>query len=164
MTELPSGADFSVDRQYRYRLWRTWDPTRRPLLFVLLNPSTADGSRNDPTVARCILRAQRLGYGGLEVVNLFAYCATEPRVMKAHADPIGRDNEAAIADAAARAGKIIGGWGNHGTHMNRGRNVAIRLRDLGYTLHHLGVTQVGQPQHPLYVSYDVQPQEFIVQP
>ncbi len=159
-----SGADFSVDRTYRYRLWRTWEPARPPLLFVLLNPSTADGNKNDPTVARCILRAQRLGYGGLEVVNLFAYCATDPRVMKAHTDPIGRDNDAAIAAAVSRAGLVIAGWGAHGAHMDRGRQVALQLRRIGYPLYHLGLTKTGQPTHPLYVGYDVQPQQFVTQP
>ncbi len=162
--ESLSGADFSVDRVYRYRLWRTWEPARPPLLFILLNPSTADGNKNDPTVARCIIRAQRLGYGGLEVVNLFAYCATDPRVMKAHADPIGRDNAAAITTAVSRAGLIIAGWGAHGAHMDRGRQVALQLRRLGYPLYHLGLTKTGQPTHPLYVSYDVQPQQFVTQP
>lgn len=164
MTTLASGADFSVDRQYRYRLWRTWNAKGPTLLYILLNPSTADAHKDDPTIARCIVRAQRLGYGGLEVVNLFAYCATDPKTMRRHADPIGRDNDAAIAEAAARAGLIVAGWGAYGGHLHRGRDVAARLYTAGFALHHLGLIKSGQPQHPLYVSYDVQPQKFVVQP
>lgn len=155
---IDTGADFSLDRAYRYRLWRIWDATRRPIVYVLLNPSTADAQQNDPTVTRCIIRARQLDAGGAIVVNLFALCATDPRVMKAHPEPIGRDNDEAILTAAGEAGLIIGGWGAHGTHRDRARSVLGMLRDAGHVVHHLGLTKAGHPTHPLYIGYGVQPQ------
>ncbi|TMF61888.1 MAG: DUF1643 domain-containing protein, partial [Chloroflexi bacterium] len=67
------GATFSADRRYRYRLWRRWDGARPVVAFVMLNPSTADARRDDPTIRRCIGFAKSWGFGGVEVVNLFAY-------------------------------------------------------------------------------------------
>lgn len=157
---LTQGADFSTDRAYRYRLWRTWDPQVKPLVYILLNPSKASESLNDPTITRCAIRAKELGYGGIVVVNLFALCATEPKVMLAHPEPIGRDNDEAIRTAAAEAGLIIAGWGSHGRHMDRAMHVQAQLRDAGYQLHHLGRTKDGHPKHPLYVGYAVKPQQL----
>jgi len=155
-----TGATFSPCKQYRYRLWRVWDHDKPRLLFCMLNPSTADEAVNDPTVERCERRARAMGYGGLEVVNIFAYRATDPRVMKAQDDPVGPDNDTYLVMAAQQAGMIVCGWGTHGGHLNRGLLVARMLHQRGFKLHCLTITKGGQPGHPLYIGYDVQPKEM----
>lgn len=109
-----SGAAFSGNREYRYRLWRTWDSATLPALFILLNPSTADETKNDPTVERCERRARTMGFGGLVVANLFALRSTDPKALYSHPDPVGEINDLAILSAAVNAGIIICGWGRHG--------------------------------------------------
>lgn len=150
-----TGALFSECRAYRYRLWRHFGDGPR-LLFVMLNPSTADDVANDPTVERCQRRAARMGYGSLEVVNLFAFRATDPKLMRAAGDPVGPENDVHILHAAADAAMIIAAWGAHGSF--RGRGGAVRTLLAGRVLHCLTLTAAGDPGHPLYVGYDVQPQ------
>jgi hypothetical protein len=99
-----------------------------------------------------------LGFGAFRVVNIFAYRATDPRVMRAQADPVGPGNDAAILAAADWADRVVCGWGNHGAHLGRGIVVAAALRGSGRPLYQLGLTKDGQPKHPLYISYDRQPE------
>ena len=105
MAYRETGARFSVDRRYRYALWRVWDRSRGVCNFLLLNPSIADEVTNDPTSERCERRARRWGFGGLIVTNLFALCATDPAGLRRVADPIGPENDAAILEAAR-----VRGW------------------------------------------------------
>lgn len=149
-----SGAAFSPCRRYRYRLWRRWD--ERPLVnWIMLNPSTANEIDNDPTVARCQRRSIDLGFGGLIVTNLFAFRATDPKSMKAAADPVGPENNDALLGAAREAGLIVCGWGSHGTYSGRSEEVRYLLghRKLNF----LRLTKGGEPQHPLYLPYELRP-------
>jgi len=90
-------ANFSVDRLYRYSLLRVWQPAGSRLVWVMLNPSTADEERNDATIRRCTGFALNLGYGGIEVYNLFAFCATHPAALIGLPDPVGRNNDLFLA-------------------------------------------------------------------
>jgi hypothetical protein len=155
--DAQSVAVYSPCESYRYLLTRVWEPAGDKALFVMLNPSTATEIQNDPTVERCERRARALGFGGFRVTNIFAYRATDPKVMRAQADPVGPQNDAAILDSAAWADRIICAWGSHGAHMARGPRVEALLRATGLPLFHLGLNQDGQPKHPLYISYAVQP-------
>lgn len=155
--DAASCAIYSDCENYRYQLTRTWDQQGRKALFVMLNPSTATEFQNDPTVERCERRARALGYGAFRVTNIFAYRATDPKVMRAQADPVGPGNDAAIAESAAWADQIICAWGSHGAYLARGAAVTQLLRATDKTLSHLGLTQGGEPKHPLYIGYAVQP-------
>lgn len=155
--DAESVAIYSPCEAYRYALTRIWNAAGGRVAFVMLNPSTATEVQNDPTVERCERRARALGFGGFRVVNIFAYRATDPRVMRAEADPVGADNDAAIAEAAVWADRIVCAWGSHGAHMARGAAVESLLRSTGKPLFHLGLTQAGAPKHPLYIGYAVQP-------
>jgi len=155
-----SEAVYSPCEAYRYLLTRTWDAGGRRALFVMLNPSTATEVQNDPTVERCERRARVLGYGAFRVCNIFAYRATDPKVMRAAADPVGPGNDAAIADSAPWADAIVCAWGSHGDFLDRGRTVEALLRATGRPLYHLGLTKGGQPRHPLYIGYDRQPEPW----
>lgn len=157
---LVASALFSDCMTYRYRLSRVWDRSRPALVCVLLNPSTATESRADPTLDRCLRRARILGFGGCEMVNLFAFRATDPAEMCRAADPVGPENDAQILAAAMGAGMVLCGWGTHGAHLGRGAQVQALLRDAGLGLWHLGLTRGGAPRHPLYVGYGTAPQPW----
>ncbi len=159
--DAESDAVYSDCERYRYLLTRVWGPGQRAL-FIMLNPSTATERQNDPTVERCERRARALGFGAFRVTNIFAFRATDPKAMRAAADPVGPANDAAILDSLPWADAVICAWGNHGAHMNRGLTVADLLRNTGVPLDHLGLTGQGQPRHPLYVSYDQRPQPWLV--
>lgn len=126
----------------------------------MLNPSTATEVQNDPTVERCERRARTLGFGGFRVTNIFAWRDTDPRKMRAVAEPIGANNDALIGESCAWADQIIAGWGSHGEHLNRGACVAENLRQLDLPVFHLGVTKAGHPKHPLYIAYAQQPERW----
>lgn len=158
--DAASTAVYSDCEAYRYTLTRIWDPDGRKALFVMLNPSTATEVQNDPTVERCERRARALGFGAFRVTNIFAYRATDPRVMRATADPVGPGNDAAIAESAPWADQIICAWGTHGAHLDRGPAVEALLRATGRPLFHLGLSKAGHPKHPLYISYSQQPEPW----
>ncbi len=159
--DAASIAVYSPCEAYRYLLTRIWDAEGRKVLFIMLNPSTATEVQNDPTVERCERRARALGFGGVRVVNIFAYRATDPRDMRAQRDPVGARNDAAIAESLDWADQVICAWGGHGDHRGRGVQVAQMLRARGGPLYHLGVTKSGQPKHPLYIGYDRQPEIWV---
>lgn len=117
----------------------------------MLNPSTADAERDDPTIRACVRLARRWGFGSLVAVNLFALRATDPRMLRRARDPIGPENDAAIVGAAADADLLLAAWGNWGVLHDRGRAVLDLLRPLGRP-HCLGLTARGQARHPLYVG------------
>ena len=145
--------------RYRYGLSRLWDAARPHVLFLMLNPSTADEHRNDPTVARCETRARAMGFGGVMIANIFAFRATRPVDLKQAGEPIGALNDAVLRHWTNCAGMTVAAWGVHGDHRGRGREVA---RGIDGALHHLGLTKHGHPRHPLYVSFDTAPVEWPV--
>jgi hypothetical protein len=155
-----SGALFSDCGRYRYKLHRKWGRGDRWCAFICLNPSTADETKNDPTVERLERRARSWGYDGLYVVNLFAFRATDPRAMKAAEDPVGPDNNMAILEVAAACGGtglIVCAWGTHGTYRGRDKEVYWLLTRGDYLLHYLKLSKDGIPCHPLYLGYDLKP-------
>lgn len=141
---------YSRCERYRYGLSRVWDASAPDLLFVMLNPSTADEHRNDPTIERCQRRARALGFGGMRIANLFAFRATRPADLRRAADPVGPANDAALATWSGTCAMTIAAWGVHGTFRGRDRAVRAMLRG---DLRHLGLTRAGHPRHPLYVPY-----------
>jgi hypothetical protein len=152
------GAVFSPCGKYRYRLWRRWDERLPMLAFLMLNPSVAGAVHNDQTVSRCIKRAQLGGFGAVEVVNLFALVSTDPLALyNPDVDPVGPENDAAIAQVARAAARLVCAWSNHGRHLSREEHVLSLLNRIGVTPHVLMLNKDGTPRHPLYVSYQVQP-------
>lgn len=146
-----SHAVFSDCRLYRYRLERRWGEGVLGA-FLMLNPSTADEFQNDPTIRRCIGFAKREGWGGLVILNLFAFRATDPKDMERAPDPIGPDNDEYLNAASFRVnGPLVAAWGAHKSAVDRGRYVAAFLR---WPMLCLGTTADGSPRHPLYVRAD----------
>ena len=144
---------FSPCRTYRYALWREWIGGYGYAMFVGLNPSTADETQDDPTIRRCIAFAKAWGYSGLCMTNLFAFRATDPKDMKASADPTGPENDAHLLALADGAGVIVAAWGANGIHKGRDANV----RNLLPALHCLALTKDGHPGHPLYLRKTLTP-------
>ncbi|MEM9082869.1 MAG: DUF1643 domain-containing protein [Planctomycetota bacterium] len=151
-------ATFDRTRHYRYTLLRGWDDSLPRLAFVMLNPSTADATKLDPTCTRCFRYAQAWGFGTLEVVNIFALRSTDPKGLYLAEDPVGPGNDRAIARAARRADTVVAAWGNHASLADRSARVRLILsRSAGNRLHHLRMTSMGEPSHPLYLPASLEP-------
>jgi hypothetical protein len=146
-----SGAKFSACRRWRYLLWRRWNESKPVANFLMLNPSTADEHRLDPSCTRARSYAERWGFGALVVTNLFGWRATDPQEMKAARDPVGRGNDAAILRAARASAIVVCAWGNHGAHLGRSRQVVSALRAAAVNLSFLRMNSAGEPAHPLYL-------------
>ena len=144
-------ATFSDCRKYRYALSRTWDGKKKTVLFIGLNPSTADENIDDPTIRRCINYAQNWGYGSLLMVNLFAYRATIPTELKNVKNPIGNDNDLHITELLKKADLAVAAWGNEGSLLNRDKDVKKIIPKLMC----LKINKSGQPAHPLYQKKDL---------
>ena len=149
-----SGAEFSDCGRYRYKLWRTWDDSQPPVMFIMLNPSTADATINDPTIRRCIGFARAWGYGGVRVGNLFAWRTPYPQVLRSVADPIGQGNDGALHEMANGAALVVAAWGVHGAWGDRAQ--AFR-QEFTHPLHALGITKSGDPAHPLRLRRTCRP-------
>lgn len=153
------GAIFSQSRLFRYALWRRWDDGPM-LMFLMLNPSTADLYQNDPTVERCERRARKFGYPGIIVCNLFALVSTDPTALKKETDPsipVGELNDPYIRRFARGAEDVICGWGEWGRLHGRGDAVLALLREKGIEPLCLRENRSGHPAHPLYIAYDQMP-------
>jgi hypothetical protein len=162
-TDGTGWARFSDDRVMRYRLARSLTTTRLEIVngrvlgllrvvWLLLNPSTADAFKPDPTVRECRKRAVPLGADVTEVVNLWALRSPYPADLRKRAVGSRGDdaiNNAEILAACTGAHLVIAAWGNHGVLDHRATIVRRLLAEAGIALHHLGTTQHGHPKHPL---------------
>ncbi|MCK7458888.1 DUF1643 domain-containing protein [Idiomarina aminovorans] len=151
---MKTDAKFSACRSYRYVLWRVWDDAKLYVAIIGLNPSTADEVQNDPTINRCISFAQSWGYGGVCMVNLFAFRATVPADMMSAKDPVGPDNDKWLVDIAKTAGAVVAAWGNDGSYL--GRSSAVK--ELIPNLCALKINRAGEPAHPLYLKGSLVPE------
>ena len=149
-----SHAKLSPCGVYRYTLFRDLGMQGPPLTAVMLNPSTADAQKDDPTIRRLTGFAKSWGLGSLLVLNLFAIRATDPRDMMAAEDPVGPLNDETIRHALQLAKDedraVLAAWGAHGGHRQRDFYVTHKLVD-GVDWRCLGMTHQGHPRHPLYV-------------
>lgn len=150
-------ALLSASGEYRYELKRAlYRERHRNLLFIMLNPSTADGLVDDPTIRRCIGFAKNWGFQELTVVNMFAYRATKPNDMKKATDPVGPGNDVFIRDAIRASDKVVCAWGANGCGERAKKIIELAARE-GRRLWCLGVTKKGFPRHPLYIKADHPP-------
>lgn len=158
LDDKTTGAVIDSSERYRYSLWRCWQKDAPRITFVMLNPSTADEFKNDPTITRCINFSKYWGFGSLEVVNLFAYRATNPDDLLNVADPVGDDNDTYILEALNRSEIVILAWGTKGSFLNRDNEVLELVSR--YDLNVLGMSKEGHPKHPLYIRADTKPIPF----
>lgn len=153
---MRSSAEFSACRTYRYSLTRSWQTDRSSVLFIGLNPSTADETVDDPTVRRCVGFARRWGFGEVTLANLFAFRSTDPAVLAELSDPIGPGNDDWITKLCQVADLIIVAWGARGSLHERDRAVLTRIPEA----YCLGTTKNGAPRHPLYLAADTHPEPY----
>lgn len=149
---------------YRYSLTRVWNQAGPRVVWVMLNPSTADARLDDPTIRRCLAFSKREGFGALTVVNLFAFRATDPAKLATAADPVGPDNDTHIEDAVRQADKVIAAWGadTAAAKDDRARVLAVcGMVDRVRPLWCLGCTKDGSPRHPLYVPGNTAVQPYL---
>ena len=148
---MDNECHFSPDRRHRYALLHRWTPLLgdRLILWIGLNPSTADERQLDPTLTRIASFSRREGFDGFWMANLFGLRTPYPEEMRAHPDPVGPENDAQLLRAAARCGRFVAAWGVSGVHQERAAAVTRLLA--GHDLWCLGTTREGHPRHPLYV-------------
>jgi hypothetical protein len=157
------GAIISSCGRYRYMLWRAWRPEEPRLPFVMLNPSTADAEIDDPTIRRCMAFARREGFGGIRVINLFAYRATDPGelITVGLTTAVGPDNARHFDDVCAecwvltrqsRDVPIVCAWGAHPLAAGYAEAARAEIAKRGVQAVCLGTTKAGEPRHPLYVK------------
>jgi hypothetical protein len=146
-------ASISECSKYRYSLSRIWDNNKPKVLFVMLNPSTADADNDDPTIRRCINFAKDWGYGGLYVGNLYSYRATNPKELNNMSVLLGDDevNRIHLMTMSIRCEKIICAWGNNAKFGTKSIDGLFR------ELYCLALSKEGNPKHPLYLKKDLKP-------
>jgi hypothetical protein len=158
MSYIKSGALISNCEKYRFRLWRIWDTSLPLVMFVMHNPSTADGEEDDPTIRRCISFAKSWGYGGMYVGNLFPYRATDPKKL------IGLDVETLwpisnirhINEMASMCSLHVLAYGNPFR-----KDMVPDKSFFDDKWHYLKLTNAGNPCHPLYLKSNLHPVKFL---
>jgi hypothetical protein len=145
-------AYLSPCRTWRYSLTRDVAPLtgEGTVVFVGLNPSTADETQDDPTIRRCVGFAQRWGYARLKMLNLYAYRATDPRELRTAADPVGPDNDHVLSVVFGGCDLIVAAWGVGAAPARVAAIMDWPLRPRVC----LGLTKDGAPRHPLYARGD----------
>ena len=151
---MKTHAIISQDNKYRYQLSRIWDEEKPKVLFIMLNPSTADADRDDPTIRRVMNFAKSWGYGGVFVGNLYAFRSTDPKVLRYTDDPIGEDNIQHIQSLIGLTERVIYAWGNN-------QKEPEWLCDLVDTPYCIDISKKGIPKHPLYLKSELQPKLYL---
>ena len=176
---IAAGANVSACGTYRYSLYREWRGTHDPknwewfdrdygepksCVFVMLNPSTADGQTDDPTIRRCVGFAKAMNYERIDVLNLFAFRATNPKQLLTlnHSDnPVGVHNQRYFNEVIPHAGIVIAAWGAHGSHIGQDETVLGWIEErTNLPVQCLGITKEGHPRHPLYLPSTARPMPF----
>lgn len=148
---IPKGAIFSDDGKYRYALWRVWSTYKKLLMFIGLNPSTANQLENDPTITRLITRANNDGFGGILAGNLYSLVSSNPKVLlQKDIDTIGVETDNYLQQMISMAKTVLCAWGSFKPVIYRASTVLSIIPEP----YCLGVNSDGQPKHPLYVGYD----------
>lgn len=142
-------------KEKRYQLWRIWDESRPLALFVLLNPSLGDAQKDDPTIRRLIFFSKKFGFGGFYLGNLYATVTPYPKTLYLSKPKEEKENIQQIKQMLSLCDKVIFAWG-------RTETAPSWLRELVQNPWCFGVTQNGQPKHPLYLSNSTPLKKFPV--
>jgi hypothetical protein len=151
---MKKNAIISQDNKYRYQLSRIWDEEKPKVLFIMLNPSTADANVDDPTIRRVVNFSKSWGYGGVLVGNLYAFRSTDPKALRYTDDPIGEDNIQHIQSLIGLTERVIYAWGNN-------QKEPEWLSSLVDTPYCIDISKKGVPKHPLYLKGELQPKLYL---
>lgn len=163
---VDSGAEISECGKFRYALWRHWDWQGHAncVMFIGLNPSTADSVKNDTTISKCIGFAKRWGYGGMYMLNLYAFRATNPKDMIASSDPWGPNNQEAFGYYRSRVGLVVACWGSievrYRPSLQWQTTIFSSLDAVAAPVYCLGRTADGSPRHPSRLAYATERELF----
>lgn len=168
MKYIANDAVISECQRYRYTLYRAWGSEQAYLLWVMLNPSTADATRDDATVRKRVGFTARRGFSSLYIVNLFAWRTRHPGELLSAGDPVGPLNNFYLG---AHAGSpfckgIVVAWGSldfmrRSRVYDRAAQVVDLLRILPQPIACLGKSKSGDPRHPSRIGYDTPLLNFI---
>jgi len=147
-------AIISADGKYRYQLSRIWDEEKPNILFIMLNPSTADADVDDPTIRRVMNFSKSWGYGGVFVCNLYAFRSTDPKVLRHTDDPVGEDNTEHIKELIGVTERVVYAWGNN-------KKEPEWLSSLVDTPYCIDISKKGVPKHPLYLKSELHPKLYL---
>lgn len=152
---ITGSAVLSADGLYRYRLERSWgDSSAAPVVWVMLNPSTADAELDDPTLTHCITFTRQAGWDRLVVVNLYALRSTDPAELARHPVPVGPENLDHVRAALQEAGLIVAAWGAHpAAKLSSIRLKLAGMAPAGVDVACLGLTAGRHPHHPVRLGY-----------
>ena len=156
MEFIKKRAIFSPCQTYRYSLTRIWNENKKLILFIGLNPSTADETSDDPTIRKCMHYAYQWGFGGLIMVNLFAFRATLPNDLKKSKFPVGKNNNQFIINAILESEMAVVAWGNDGQLYGRDKEVLEFIPNPMC----ININKTGLPAHPLYQKNDASPKSY----
>ncbi|KXK56266.1 MAG: hypothetical protein UZ05_CHB002000279 [Chlorobi bacterium OLB5] len=147
-----SGAEFSEDRKYRYKLWRIWDESKNKVQFIGLNPSSANETEPDNTLTRCINFAKSWGFGGMFMTNLFAYVSTDPKKLITSDEDLFKNNRV-LLEVSVECEMTVFCWGCFKEAKLRAKDI-IELFDEPFCIRK---TKSGNPEHPLYLPGNLKP-------
>jgi hypothetical protein len=147
-------AIISADGKYRYQLSRIWDEKKPNILFIMLNPSTADADVDDPTIRRVMNFSKSWGYGGVFVGNLYAFRSTDPKALRHTDDPVGEDNIEHIKELIGVTERVVYAWGNN-------QKAPEWLSSLVDTPYCIDISKKGVPKHPLYLKSELHPKLYL---
>lgn len=150
------GALFSADRQYRYSLFRIWDDMKPKVMFIGLNPSTANENEDDQTIKKCMGFAKKWGYGGIYMTNLFSYVSTDPNKLLTSGEPIEENNKI-LLEISSKSHLIIFAWGSFKQHKTRMTEV-ISMFPNARTIGPISID--GFPKHPSRLPYSLTPEKY----
>lgn len=152
-----SGASFSDDRKHRFALWRIWNESLPFVMFIGLNPSTANESDNDPTIRSVCRIAKNNGYGGVYMMNCFSFVSTDPKgIINNHYSL--RWNDYMLSTIAYKCQDVVFAWGNFDIVRETGRDK--ELCEMFPNALALQINKNGSPKHPLYVSSKIKPIKY----
>ena len=145
-----NGAIFSEDRKYRFVLWRIWNDELPKVMFIGLNPSTANEDKNDPTIRRIISLSRNLGFGGVYMLNLFTFVTPHPEELKKCENPL-KLADYYLSEYGNKSNLIVAAWGTFPEVQDRSKHIMAMFPNL----HCLALNQNGSPRHPLYVPNNI---------
>ena len=150
-----NGAKFSECGKHRLMLWRIWDDEKPKVMFIGLNPSTANALNDDPTIRRVKSMAKSWGFGGVYMMNLFTFISTDPKKLNIKYGNVP-ESESCLIEASNKCTKIIFAWGNFDVF---GRDLEIKkMYTYAEALH---INKNGSPKHPLYVRSNIVPIKYV---